>query len=52
MLRQGFEPWSLPWDGAKDADELPLMAVNAFDVMWFAWVGFYPETAVVSDADS
>ncbi len=40
-----------PWDGSKAADELPLMAVNALDVMWFAWVGFYPETAVVSDAD-
>ncbi|MFP9191769.1 DUF3179 domain-containing protein [Natronosalvus vescus] len=30
-----------------EADELPLESVYAFDAMWFAWVGFYPSTAVV-----
>ncbi len=30
------------------ADELPLESVNAVDAMWFAWVGFYPDTAVVA----
>ncbi|MEF8785126.1 MAG: DUF3179 domain-containing (seleno)protein [Haloarculaceae archaeon] len=30
------------------ADSLPLEAVNAFDAMWFAWAGFYPETEVVA----
>lgn len=28
------------------ANQLPLEPVNAFDVMWFAWVAFYPETAL------
>lgn len=27
---------------------LDLARVNAFDAMWFAWVGFYPETVVLS----
>lgn len=36
-------------DGTVDAaDELPLESVNAFDVFWFSWYGFYPETEVVS----
>ena len=30
-----------------DADGLPLESVNAFDAMWFAWYGFYPNTVVV-----
>jgi hypothetical protein len=30
------------------ADALPLDAVNAFDAMWFAWHGFYPESVVVA----
>jgi hypothetical protein len=30
------------------ADELPLQSVNAFDVMWFSWYGYYPETEVVA----
>ena len=30
------------------ADELPLESVNAFDAMWFAWTGFYPNTTVVA----
>jgi hypothetical protein len=29
-------------------DALPLERVYAFDAMWFAWAGFYPETAVVA----
>jgi len=29
-------------------DALPLDRVYAFDAMWFAWVGFYPETEVVA----
>ena len=28
-------------------DALPLEAVMAYDAMWFAWAGFYPNTAVV-----
>ena len=36
----------------RSADELPLEPVNVFDVMWFAWVGFYPETAVVPDSET
>ncbi|MDX1744610.1 MAG: DUF3179 domain-containing protein [Halobacteriales archaeon] len=27
---------------------IPLERVNAFDVMWFAWVGFYPETSALA----
>jgi len=30
------------------AGDLPLATVNAFDSMWFAWVAFYPETALLS----
>lgn len=30
------------------ADALPLETVTAVDAMWFAWVGFYPETTVVA----
>jgi hypothetical protein len=30
------------------ADALPLDPVVAFDAMWFAWVGFYPDTALVA----
>jgi hypothetical protein len=34
-------------DGANhDPDALPLDRVYAFDAMWFAWHGFYPETTV------
>lgn len=29
-----------------EADNLPLPSLNVFDAMWFAWVGFYPETVV------
>jgi len=25
---------------------LQLMSINAYDVMWFAWYAFYPETEV------
>jgi hypothetical protein len=31
------------------ADDLPLEPVLAFDAMWFAWAGFYPDTAFVGD---
>ncbi len=34
-----------PSDSYGPAD-LPLEPVMAFDAMWFAWAGFYPETAV------
>jgi hypothetical protein len=34
-------------DGAShDPDDLPLDRIYAFDAMWFAWHGFYPETDV------
>jgi hypothetical protein len=26
--------------------DLPLRKLNAFEVMWFAWVGYYPDTAL------
>jgi hypothetical protein len=31
-------------DGASDPDALSLGRVTAFQAMWFAWSGFYPET--------
>jgi hypothetical protein len=31
------------------ADGLPLDSVLAFDAMWFAWAGFYPDTAFVGE---
>jgi hypothetical protein len=35
-------------DGETHApDALPLEAVMGYDSMWFAWAGFYPNTAVV-----
>lgn len=34
-------------DGTRHApDELPLARIHTFDVMWFAWAGFYPDTNV------
>jgi len=27
-------------------DDLPLSRIHTFDAMWFAWVGYYPETNV------
>lgn len=27
-------------------DELPLQRIHTFDAMWFAWAGYYPDTAV------
>jgi hypothetical protein len=30
------------------ASDLPLTRVLAYDAMWFAWAGYYPETAYVS----
>ena len=35
-------------DGFAAAD-LPLEPVLAFDAMWFAWAGFYPDTAFVGE---
>lgn len=32
--------------GSHEPDSLPLPRLHAFDAMWFAWVGFYPETTV------
>jgi hypothetical protein len=35
-------------DGERHpVESLPLDPVYAFDAMWFAWVGFYPETELV-----
>lgn len=35
-------------DGERHpAGSLPLAPVYAFDAMWFAWVGFYPDTELV-----
>ena len=36
-------------DGATyDPDSLPLDRTLSFDAMWFAWAGFYPESAYVN----
>lgn len=35
--------------GGFDADDLPLDRVLAFDAMWFAWAGFYPDTGFVGE---
>jgi len=32
---------------AHNPHDLPLEAVYAFEAMWFAWIGFYPDSAVV-----
>ncbi|TKX42508.1 MULTISPECIES: DUF3179 domain-containing protein [unclassified Halorubrum] len=36
-------------EGGLAAADLPLDRVLAFDAMWFAWAGFYPDTAFVGD---
>lgn len=36
-------------EGGFDADDLPLDPVLAFDAMWFAWAGFYPDTGFVGE---
>ncbi|WP_336345489.1 DUF3179 domain-containing protein [Halalkalicoccus ordinarius] len=33
-------------DERYDPDGFPLERVNAFDAMWFAWAGFYPDSAL------
>jgi hypothetical protein len=35
-----------PDGGSYAPDALPLEAVMGYDAMWFAWAGFYPNTAV------
>jgi len=35
-------------EGTHGAADLPLEGVNAFDGMWFAWVGFYPDLELVA----
>ena len=32
--------------GEYAPDDLPLSRIHAFDAMWFAWAGFYPDTTV------
>ena len=32
-----------------EANDLPLDRILAFDAMWFAWAGFYPDTAFVGE---
>lgn len=27
-------------------DQLPLTRIHTFNAMWFAWIGYYPETNV------
>ncbi|WP_182013607.1 DUF3179 domain-containing protein [Haloquadratum walsbyi] len=37
-------------DGSRhDPSSLPLTRVYSFDAMWFAWAGYYPETAVYAN---
>ncbi|UEX77794.1 DUF3179 domain-containing protein [Sediminicurvatus halobius] len=38
-------------DGPRIPGRDSLTAVNAFEAMWFAWAGFYPETAVIGGGD-
>jgi len=41
------EDGSVPVDGpSHEPDDLPLGRINAFDAMWFAWHGYYPDTDV------
>jgi len=41
------EDGQLAIDGSTYApDDLPLSRIHTFDAMWFAWVGYYPETNV------
>ncbi|TQQ81479.1 DUF3179 domain-containing protein [Halonotius roseus] len=41
------EAGQLAIDGSTYApDALPLSRIHTFDAMWFAWVGYYPETNV------
>jgi len=46
-ISQGEDGYETP-GGEVAAHALPLEAVNCFDAMWFAWVGFYPNTEVVA----
>jgi hypothetical protein len=40
-------------DGTTYApDSLPLSRIYAFDAMWFAWSGYYPETTVAATASA
>jgi len=42
-----YEDGRLRGDGERFApDDLPLRRVRAFDAMWFAWRGYYPDTEV------
>ncbi|MDB9278861.1 DUF3179 domain-containing protein [Halorubrum ezzemoulense] len=36
-------------EGGFEAADLPLERLLAFDAMWFAWYGFYPDTAFVGE---
>jgi len=41
------EDGQLAIDGSTYApDDLPLSRIHTFDAMWFAWIGYYPETNV------
>lgn len=42
----GDDEYVAPDGTAYPAAELPLDPVHAFDAMWFAWNGFYPESTV------
>jgi len=42
------EGYAGPDGKTHPAGDLPLPAVNAFDGMWFAWIGFYPDAEVVA----
>ena len=42
-----FEDGTVLLEGAEhDPDGLPLTRVHTFDAMWFAWIGYYPESNV------
>lgn len=45
--RRGGAVWD-SWGSPVTGTDLPLTRVLSYDVMWFAWVAFFPDTAVVA----
>jgi hypothetical protein len=39
-------------DGEYAPDALPLRQLPAFDAMWFAWAGFYPDTTLYQEGSA
>lgn len=45
--RRGGAVWD-SWGSPVTGTDLPLTRVLSYDVMWFAWAAFFPDTAVVA----